>query len=121
MVDKSHVELNAIHTAFEGKVAPLLCDFHRLQAWNRWLTRSDNGVGSHRKKFVFKAMIQIADAKTVEEFKALVQAFQDLPDYKSNQRLQHYFKNEWLSCEELWAACYRQVGYSSTIDAYMGT
>ncbi len=36
MTDKSSVELGAIANVFPGCI-PLLCDFHRAQAWERWV------------------------------------------------------------------------------------
>lgn len=58
MLDKSEQELNAVDLAFntpcyvpeqelnavDRAVKPLLCDFHRLQAWNRWIKKGENGV-----------------------------------------------------------------------------
>ena len=38
MMDKSDAELNAVSDVFPDDT-PLLCDFHRLQAWWRWITR----------------------------------------------------------------------------------
>lgn len=43
MVDKSDAEKAAILMVFPGALV-LLCDFHRLQAWNRWLINRDHGV-----------------------------------------------------------------------------
>ena len=41
MIDKSDQESNAISNNFpESHI--LLCDFHRLQAWYRWLSKKDN-------------------------------------------------------------------------------
>ena len=51
MTDKSSIELGAI-----GNVLPscirLLCDFHRAQAWERWVSKSANGVSSQDKDMV---------------------------------------------------------------------
>lgn len=43
MVDKSDAERAAIRFVFPFAII-LLCDFHRLQAWNRWLINRDHGV-----------------------------------------------------------------------------
>jgi len=44
MLDKSDAEFNAVKAAQpDSKV--LLCDFHRLQAWYRWIRDSKHGVG----------------------------------------------------------------------------
>jgi hypothetical protein len=44
MIDKSDGEKNAVEAALAG-VTVLLCDFHRLQAWWRWINDSQHGVG----------------------------------------------------------------------------
>jgi hypothetical protein len=41
MVNKSQQEMNAIQEAFDGQSEAMLCDFHRKQAWWRWLTTKD--------------------------------------------------------------------------------
>ena len=87
----------------------LLCDFHRLQAWWRWLNKSDHGVGATRKKAVFGALMRVADAETIDSFAARWAAFQSSVDYVSNILLQKYLRDEWLPCKEMWARCYRQA------------
>ena len=45
---KSTVELNAVGNVFPSCFR-LLCDFHRAQAWQRWVSKSANGVTSRDK------------------------------------------------------------------------
>ena len=49
MTDKSSVKLGAI-----GQVHPkaigLLCNFHRSQAWERWVNKNSNGVSPHDRE-----------------------------------------------------------------------
>lgn len=77
MTDKSSVELGAI-----GKVHPtairLLCDFHRSQAWERWVNKNSNGVLPQDRATVLDYLKDLAYAKTgtrYESFKACNQAF----------------------------------------------
>lgn len=43
MINYSQAEMNAINSTFpRGKIA--LCDFHREQAWDRWLRKKENGT-----------------------------------------------------------------------------
>jgi DNA polymerase I-like protein with 3'-5' exonuclease and polymerase domains len=124
MLDKSEQELNAVDLAFntpcyvpeqelnavDRAVKPLLCDFHRLQAWNRWIKKGENGVPTSKQKVVYKALKQIGDAETSAQFDDLVEAFLLTPESQAqDKKLEHYFKTYWLSCAELWAKCYRQV------------
>jgi len=48
MMDKSTVELNAVGNVFPSCFR-LLCDFRRAQAWQRWVSKSANGVTSRDK------------------------------------------------------------------------
>lgn len=41
MVDYSQAEISALFVAFP-KSRPVLCDFHREQAWHRWLSKKEN-------------------------------------------------------------------------------
>ena len=43
MLDKCDAEINSVRAVF-SKTHVLLCDFHRLQAWWRWINNRDNGV-----------------------------------------------------------------------------
>ena len=63
MTDKSSVELGAI-----GQVHPkairLLCDFHRSQAWERWVNKNSNGVSPHDRETVLGYLKELSYAKT---------------------------------------------------------
>ena len=63
MTDKSNVELRAI-----GNVHPLcirlLCDFHRAQAWERWVNKSVNGVLPEDRDAVLGLLKDLAYATT---------------------------------------------------------
>jgi hypothetical protein len=48
MADKSDAEKNALTAVFPESTL-LLCDFHRLQAWWRWINDSQHGVGDKAK------------------------------------------------------------------------
>ena len=63
MTDKSSVELGAI-----GQVHPttirLLCNFHRSQAWERWVNKNSNGVSPHDRATVLNYLKDLSYAKT---------------------------------------------------------
>ena len=61
MMDKSSVELNAVGNVFPLCVR-LLCDFHRAQAWQRWVNKSANGVVYDDKELVFTYLKKLAYA-----------------------------------------------------------
>lgn len=63
MTDKSSIELGAI-----GQVHPnairLLCDFHRSQAWERWVNKNANDVLPHDRDMVLSYLKDLAYAVT---------------------------------------------------------
>ena len=116
MVDKDTKEENAINE----QLAPLgtkvlLCDFHRLQAWERALNKTDMGVRKGRKLAVKAALSDLARAGTIELFEAKLAAFKQSDDYMCNPKLSSYLATHWWPCAELWAACYRKA-YHGGID-----
>ena len=58
MMDKSSLELNAVGNVFPLCVQ-LLCDFHRAQAWQRWVNKSANDVVYDDKELVFTYLKQV--------------------------------------------------------------
>ena len=62
MVDCCREEINAIEITFpECKV--FICDFHREQAWDRWLNKTDNGARMIKNEMLCKFR-HIASAST---------------------------------------------------------
>ena len=63
MTDKSSVELNAIGAVHPSCIR-LLCDFHRAQAWERWVNKSANGVLPQDRDTVLSYLKDLAYATT---------------------------------------------------------
>ena len=118
MTDKSSVELNAI-----GNVHPscirLLCDFHRAQAWERWVNKTANGVlpqdrdtllsylkdlayattGTFYKCHITVSVIQTLQLfPTESKFQQILEIIQKQPWYVNNPNLSSYLESEWLTC-----------------------
>lgn len=102
---------DAIKLVWGSRVKILLCDFHRKQAWQRWVTNKDNGVPAAQKKFVLRKLDDIAMAEDEETFNKLVHAFTTETELSALQHLQQYFKTEWLSCKDMWARHDRVLYY----------
>lgn len=63
MTDKSSIELGAIGSVFPNCIR-LLCDFHRAQAWERWVSKTANGVLSSNRDVVLSYLKDLAYANT---------------------------------------------------------
>ncbi|XP_076084457.1 uncharacterized protein LOC143055206 [Mytilus galloprovincialis] len=66
MCDYAEEKINALETVFSDSFV-YLCDFHREQAWERWVGATNNGVLA-QKHDVLKLLIPLANAKTVKDF-----------------------------------------------------
>ncbi|XP_065657850.1 uncharacterized protein LOC136082447 isoform X1 [Hydra vulgaris] len=106
MTDYSNEEVNSLETVFPG-CQVFICDFHREQAWERWLSKSTNGC-SYVKDQVKKKLREIAHSKTEEICKKLVQELEEWPEWKKYPKLAEYLTNTWLSIQKRWVFAYRQ-------------
>ena len=66
MTDKSSVELGAIGTVHSSCIC-LLCDFHRAQAWERWVNKSANGFLPEHRDLVLSHLKDLAYVITGEQ------------------------------------------------------
>jgi len=114
MTDKSSVELNA-----NGNVHPscirLLCDFHRAQAWERWVNKTANSVlpqdrdtllsylkdlayattGTFYKCHITVSVIQTLQLfPTESKFQLILEIIQKQPWYVNNPNLSSYLESE---------------------------
>lgn len=62
MVDCSLAEIDAIEKSFPN-ISVYICDFHRIQAWQRWSKNAKNGLSPADQKEFFRLMQQLAYAK----------------------------------------------------------
>ena len=86
MTDYCEAEIGATRQVFPA-AANHICDFHRLQAWNRWLRKTDNGVLSHDRDNLMHLMNKVASAKP----NAIQDTIKDLKSttvWNSNTKLQ---------------------------------
>ena len=63
MTDKSAIELGAIGQVFPSAIR-LLCDFHRSQAWERWVSKNANDVQPQDRDGVLAHLKKLAYAQT---------------------------------------------------------
>lgn len=115
MVDFSQAEIGAIHEAFPNSRISL-CDFHRLQAWNRWLRRRENNV--EHPNNALDLMKQVAKSQSEERFEKAKEDFVNSVRWK-NEKLQNYCETVRLPVKEPWVAFYR-LGFDVVLSTNNG-
>lgn len=73
-----------------------LCDFHREQAWERWVSKIVHGV-SDKKDEVLSRLRRISRAPTMVQFDYAVGDLKNSDLWKDNKKLQNWFEGTWLS------------------------
>ncbi len=91
--------------------AVFLCDFHREQAWERWVAKGDNGVANCRDE-VLPKMRCIAQAESEQEYVERVNALKQSVVWKKNKNFQKWFENFWLAEKKV---CIMEFAIYSTV------
>ena len=72
-----------------------LCDFHREQAWLRWVTNKQHGVETHREE-VLALLRHIASSDTEESYNEALESLKKSAVWENNPKLQAWFSKKWL-------------------------
>ena len=72
-----------------------ICDFHREQAWTRWVSKIQNGV-SHEKDLVLSMLRHSAHACSEEQYRDAVQKLQETDIWHQKVRLRNWFSKTWM-------------------------
>lgn len=72
-----------------------LCDFHREQAWLRWLGNQQHGVHMHKEE-ILSQLRKIASSETEESLKEAIENLKKGDVWKNNPKLQAWFTKTWL-------------------------
>ena len=74
-----------------------MCDFHREQAWKRWLSTTANGMRSV-KGLVLPRLRRIANAHTIDEYNQAVHDLMECDEWKaeSSEKFRNYIMKTWL-------------------------
>jgi len=73
-----------------------LCDFHKEQAWNRWLSASRNGVDASDKESVLALLRNISHADSESAVNAAVAYLKQSRWWKANTSFRNWFSRKWL-------------------------
>ena len=106
MADYSMEEINAIKSEFLD-VAVYICDFHREQAWQRWVKAGKNGLTVREQKIILELMQAIARARSETSYKKAVKSLRKSTLYMGNPKVQKYCEKVWLDCSDRWAHAFR--------------
>lgn len=80
----------------------LLSDFHREEAWDRWLSQSSNGVVAH-KNAILVHLRCIGKAKTEQEAEEALAALKRTDCWQCDygKAFKEWLEDEWLSIKEV--------------------
>ena len=77
----------------------MLCDFHREQAWERWLTKIANGC-SDRQKDILTIIRRVARSRTATEMNEAIKNLKNSEFWKI-EKFQNYMMKYWLPLTEV--------------------
>lgn len=91
MTDYSEAEYLALKTAFPG-IKIFLCDFHREQAWERWVKDSKHGLSKEEAQHLLHILRTLANETQMCHFVSHLNALKE-----SNVWIKHHSVREWLN------------------------
>ena len=113
MTDYSEAEISALEALFPSTKI-YLCDFHREQAWERWVKNHKHGLTSNEAEILLDHLRAIAWAPSVlpdedgaspnckyHKFHAAVKVLKDTNIWKNNSNVREWLNNTWLSIPEV--------------------
>nr|XP_047143262.1 uncharacterized protein LOC124817350 isoform X4 [Hydra vulgaris] len=119
ITDYSNEEINSLESVFSGSTV-FICDFHREQAWERWLSKTANGC-CMVKDVVKDKLREIAHAKTIETCQKAVEALEESKEWQNNPKLVEYLKSTWLCIQKRWVVAYRKDRILLDVNTNNGT
>ncbi|XP_031327708.1 uncharacterized protein LOC116158967 [Photinus pyralis] len=104
MSDDSAAERNALESVFPES-RKLLCIFHLLQAFWRWLWNSKNDIGKQDRKHIMAHFRRVLYATTNDELSENFSKFMNDEVIKKYGNLKFYILDYWARKEEWSLAC----------------
>ena len=106
-----------------------LCDFHREQAWERWVKNRKHGLSEIQATTLLDLLRDCANApvnSTVQNepsdylFKKALKCITSSDIWNNNKEVQQWLSTMWLSCPKLWARSYRDQTYHAAVNTTNG-
>lgn len=93
--------MKAVKSVFD--VPCYICDFHREQAWEHWLTKKDNLPQVYNRNILFRFWRNLASWKYDEEFDIHFAEMHNSTQWLKNENVQKYFYNIWITKKNIGA------------------
>jgi len=110
LCDYSEAEISALEQAFPGIIV-YICDFHREQAWVRWIRAHKNGLTKEEGEKLLDLLRDCAWAEggdemnmmTVDEqYRNAVKRLKDSTIWKMHNNVQDWLTNTWLCIPQVY-------------------
>jgi hypothetical protein len=104
MIDASLVEVKAIRDYSLSQPMQLeirICFFHLMQAWERWLKRSENKVAKVHQEGILRIIRVMKQARDAATYQHHLDVLKKYTDCYSLQHVMKYFTDTWGECK--WA------------------
>ena len=102
-VDFDEREITALESVYPNAKV-FLCDFHREQAWNRWVNKADNGVANVADQ-IKVYLRSIAHSTTHDDAQLTVRNLMNSDFF--NGKVKNWFTKIWLPNIRRWCLAYR--------------
>ena len=105
MTDYSEAEISALEAVFPGIIV-YICEFHREQAWGRWVMKAENGLNKPEQDEFMSHMRSIAHSHTWEDLcKRIKELKNDVLWQK--ETVKNYVSRYWFPILRRWVKFYR--------------
>ena len=112
MMDYSDAEMAAIQNLFPSTQI-FVCDFHREQAWERWVKDKKHGLSNVQGSVLLELLRDCASAPPNRDicneagdyyYKQAEKLLQDSDVWKGNEQVKQWLSTTWLSCPKVRSA-----------------
>ncbi|XP_033729820.1 uncharacterized protein LOC117319020 [Pecten maximus] len=107
ITDNDQREIGAIENCFPECLV-YICDFHREQAWDRWLKDGKHGIGNEDKSDVLSRLRCIANSTSEQEYEENLNQLRESSAYKCNTTLSSYLEKTWIAHYKRWVYTFRK-------------
>ena len=127
MTDYSEAEMPAIEQVFPDSWI-FLCDFHREQAWQRWMRDSKHELSEEGASVLFDHLRRLAYVEPCREpgqtadkhYREAEKKLKECGVWKNNAAVRNWLTAKWLSIPQKWARAWTECNYHLNIHTNNG-